>query len=75
MDNQRLLIWAIFLMLCWVTWQTWIADYAPPPVEQPAATATERISDAGSLTDTTIRAETSRFMAQDSHVRPGDAGA
>jgi YidC/Oxa1 family membrane protein insertase len=31
MDNQRLLIWAVFLMLCWVTWQAWITDYAPEP--------------------------------------------
>jgi YidC/Oxa1 family membrane protein insertase len=39
MDNQRLLIWAVFLMLCWVTWQAWITDYAPEPVEAPPATA------------------------------------
>ena len=38
MDNQRLLIWAVFLMLCWVTWQAWITDYAPEPVEAPPAT-------------------------------------
>ena len=37
MDNQRLLIWAVFLMLAWVTWQQWIADYGPEPVEQPQA--------------------------------------
>ena len=23
MDNQRLLVWALFLMLAWITWQQW----------------------------------------------------
>ena len=42
MDNQRLLIWAVFGMLAWVTWQQWTADYAPTPAQPPAATeATE----------------------------------
>ena len=40
MDNQRLLIWAIFAFLAWITYQTWVQDYAPKPVppaaEQPA---------------------------------------
>jgi YidC/Oxa1 family membrane protein insertase len=42
MDNQRLLIWAIFAFLAWITYQTWVQDYAPKPVppvtEQPAET-------------------------------------
>jgi len=39
MDNQRLLIWATFGMLLWLTYQTWMEDYAPPPaaVSQPSA--------------------------------------
>ena len=41
MDNQRLLIWAVFLMLCWVTWQAWIADYAPARVEPAAPVSDE----------------------------------
>ena len=36
MDNQRLLIWALFAFLAWITYQTWVADYAPKP-EQPVA--------------------------------------
>jgi YidC/Oxa1 family membrane protein insertase len=38
MDNQRLLVWALFLMLAWVTWQQWTEDYAPKPVpaQEPA---------------------------------------
>ncbi len=45
MDNQRLLIWAIFAFLAWITYQTWVADYAPKPTpavtEQDGATQTE----------------------------------
>ncbi len=33
MDNQRLFIWAIFVFLAWITYQTWVEDYAPRPVE------------------------------------------
>jgi YidC/Oxa1 family membrane protein insertase len=40
MDNQRLLVWAVFAMLAWVTWQAWIEDYSPKPAQQPAATDT-----------------------------------
>ena len=36
MDNQRLLVWALFLMLAWVTWQQWIDDYSPRPATAPA---------------------------------------
>ncbi|MEJ2255703.1 MAG: membrane protein insertase YidC [Woeseiaceae bacterium] len=32
MDNQRLLVWALFLFMGWTTWQAWQRDYAPPPV-------------------------------------------
>jgi YidC/Oxa1 family membrane protein insertase len=32
MDNQRLLIWGFFGLLAWITYQTWIQDYAPKPV-------------------------------------------
>ena len=39
MDNQRLLIWATFGMLAWLTYQAWQADYAATPtVESQAAT-------------------------------------
>ncbi|MGI9202603.1 MAG: membrane protein insertase YidC [Woeseiaceae bacterium] len=31
MDNQRLLIWATFGMLLWMTYQAWVTDNAPPP--------------------------------------------
>jgi len=34
MDNQRLLIWGFFGLLGWITYQTWVQDYAPKPVAQ-----------------------------------------
>ena len=40
MDNQRLLIWATFGLLLWMTYQAWVQDYGArpasgqPPVEQ-----------------------------------------
>jgi len=37
MENQRLLIWATFGMLLWLTYQAWVTDNAPPPA--PANTA------------------------------------
>jgi YidC/Oxa1 family membrane protein insertase len=33
MDNQRLLIWAFFAMLAWMTYQAWQQDYGPQPTE------------------------------------------
>ena len=38
MDNQRLLIWAFFGLMAWITYQTWVQQYGPQPV-QPAVTA------------------------------------
>jgi len=32
MDNQRLLIWAFFALMAWITYQTWVQDYGPKPV-------------------------------------------
>ncbi len=41
MDNQRLLVWAFFGLMLWMTWQAWQQDYGPrsePPaaVDEPA---------------------------------------
>ncbi len=33
MDNQRLLIWAFFGLMAWITYQTWMQDYGPKPTE------------------------------------------
>ncbi|MBU2676478.1 MAG: membrane protein insertase YidC [Gammaproteobacteria bacterium] len=38
MDNQRLLIWAFFGLMAWITYQTWVQDYGP----KPAPIATEQ---------------------------------
>ena len=32
MDNQRLLTWGLFIILAWMTYQTWMIDYGPKPV-------------------------------------------
>jgi YidC/Oxa1 family membrane protein insertase len=37
MDNQRLLIWAFFGLMLWLTWQAWQQDYGPQPQQQPPA--------------------------------------
>ncbi|MGI9235369.1 MAG: membrane protein insertase YidC [Woeseiaceae bacterium] len=31
MDNQRLLIWAFFGLMAWMTYQTWLQDYGAKP--------------------------------------------
>ena len=36
MDNQRLLIWAFFGLMAWMTYQAWVQDYGPKPA--PAVT-------------------------------------
>ncbi|MCO4810432.1 MAG: membrane protein insertase YidC [Gammaproteobacteria bacterium] len=47
MDNQRLLIWAIFAFLGWITYQTWVQDYGPKPVAPAAEQAGETVSAPG----------------------------
>ncbi len=44
MDNQRLLIWALFAFLAWITYQTWVEDYAPKPVRPTAEQAAESLT-------------------------------
>ena len=44
MDNQRLLIWALFAFLAWITYQTWQQDYAPKPVPAAVEQAGEEIA-------------------------------
>ncbi|MEM8814187.1 MAG: membrane protein insertase YidC [Pseudomonadota bacterium] len=45
MDNQRLIVWAFFGLMLWLTWQAWQRDYAPAPppaaVQQEAAPTEE----------------------------------
>jgi len=62
MDNQRLLIWAVFGMLAWVTWQQWTADYAPAPIRPPETTEAPQAADPTDmelpqLDDTTVDAQ------------------
>ncbi|MFV2035763.1 MAG: membrane protein insertase YidC, partial [Halocynthiibacter sp.] len=37
MDNQRLLFWAIFGVLAWMTYQAWVQDYGTTPAPAPTA--------------------------------------
>ena len=48
MDNQRLLIWAFFGLMAWMTYQTWVADYAPKP--EPTQAGTTELSPAQGAT-------------------------
>jgi len=62
MDNQRLLIWAFFGLMAWITYQTWMQDYGPKPapteaqptqqIEQPGA-APGTDDDLPEISDTT----------------------
>ncbi len=39
MDNQRLLVWAAFGLMAWITFQTWQQDYGPKPAAAVTDTA------------------------------------
>ena len=39
MDNQRLLVWAAFGLMLWLTFQAWQKDYGPQPIDTPPAAA------------------------------------
>jgi YidC/Oxa1 family membrane protein insertase len=49
MDNQRLLVWATFGMLAWLTYQAWQADYAAPPAGETQAPAGEVAAPPGAI--------------------------
>ncbi|MDX1405405.1 MAG: membrane protein insertase YidC, partial [Woeseiaceae bacterium] len=49
MDNQRLLVWATFLLLAWLTYQTWLADQAPPADGNGTPAAAEGSAESESL--------------------------
>jgi len=47
MDNQRLLIWATFGLLLWMTYQAWVQDYGPPTADPQPATVDEQLAPLG----------------------------
>ena len=49
MDNQRLLIWATFGMLAWLTYQAWQTDYAQPPALETQAPTEEPTAPPGGI--------------------------
>ncbi len=71
MDNQRLLIWATFALLAWMTYTAWQADYGPK--REPATPATEEAAPESIDTDTGLP----EFDAAESDVpvAPGQATA
>ena len=42
MDNQRLLVWALFAFLAWITYQTWVQENGPKPAEPVAEQVAEQ---------------------------------
>ena len=44
MDNQRLLVWALFAILAWITYQTWQQDYGPRPTPPDASQPVEQVA-------------------------------
>ena len=69
MDNQRLLIWAFFGLMAWMTYQAWQQDYGPRPVapepvaEQPEIDAPDDALP--ELSDTSIDAPTAAPALED----------
>ena len=49
MDNQRLLVWATFGMLAWLTYQAWQADHAAPPASESPLATEEGTAPAGAI--------------------------
>ena len=43
MENQRLLVWATFGMLLWLTYQSWTQDYGPQPADTNQPTVDESL--------------------------------
>jgi len=43
MDNTRLLIWATFGMLLWLTYQAWVQDHAPPASDTTTVTQSQAV--------------------------------
>ena len=48
MDNQRLLVWAAFGLMLWFTYQAWVQDYGPKPVQEAAPTIDRTVTPPGS---------------------------
>ncbi len=44
MDNQRLLVWAVFAFLAWITYQSWVEQHGPAPVQPVVEQTNETLS-------------------------------
>ena len=84
MENQRLLVWATFGMLLWLTYQSWTQDYGPQTAEMNQPTADESLqppSDADSLpalpaaaADSTVDAPQIQDLTTTQQTAPEDDG-
>ncbi|MDH4108927.1 MAG: membrane protein insertase YidC [Gammaproteobacteria bacterium] len=82
MDNQRLLVWAIFGLMVWFTYQAWVQDYAPRSApasttqpQQPAATeATPELPDIQAAGDEPAALPDAGAPATSDAATPEDAG-
>jgi len=66
MDNQRLLIWAGLGLMSYITYQTWLQDYAP----QPAATVVEQAQAASPEADDGSDSLPELVVANDTQPEP-----
>ncbi len=78
MDNQRLLVWAFFGLMLWLTYQAWQEDYGPKavaPVAQPAADALPDATETLPELDLPSSPESLPDLTADDPGIPASAGA
>ena len=72
MDNQRLLVWAFFGVMAWITYQTWMQDYAPKPI---APAAQQSMQEPATATATGVDDDLPEISSgSDANVPPAAAG-
>jgi YidC/Oxa1 family membrane protein insertase len=69
MENQRLVIWAVFGLLAWMTWQAWQADYGPAV----QTTTSQAASGPGSAGDSPDELSDELSDLPELHAGPDDA--
>jgi YidC/Oxa1 family membrane protein insertase len=77
MDNQRLLVWATFGMMLWLTYQAWMQDYASAPVPTEAQTnenGAAPAADDGSLPDLPAGADDAPQFQDDARLLDDGSG-
>ncbi len=75
MDNQRLLVWATFGLMAFLTWEAWNRDYAPPPPAVDAPTAEAPAMPAASDSLPEISDDAVPSLASDEPASPAELPA